>query len=174
MQLTKTFPPHSAILIEKKWVENRLWGFSGGKVHFVGGKECIIRPPAATAPQAPPGNTLLLRHRCCDGSYIVFTAPSTWRYPASCRTWRHVGTVVPVCRARGGGAGTVAGRLPSPRYATVPCDGFWKWSLPTYQLLASRVARKSNNHQIITNNWEQIVTKWSPNNQSNLARIVIK
>ena len=29
MQLTKTFPPNSAIFIEKKWVENRLWGKSG-------------------------------------------------------------------------------------------------------------------------------------------------
>ena len=26
MQLTKTFSPNSAIFIEKKWLENRLWG----------------------------------------------------------------------------------------------------------------------------------------------------
>ena len=32
--------------------------------------------------------------------------------------------VVPVGWACGGGAGTVAGRLPSPRCATVPCEGF--------------------------------------------------
>ena len=35
MQLTKTIFQISAILIEKKWVENRLWG---GKWIFVGRK----------------------------------------------------------------------------------------------------------------------------------------
>ena len=46
-------------------------------------------------------------------------------------------------------------RLPSLRCATVPSEGFRKWSLPTYLLLAW----KSNNHQISTNNWEQIIIK---------------
>ena len=39
MQLTKTFPPNSAIVIEKKCVENRLWGKSafllGGKMYHL-------------------------------------------------------------------------------------------------------------------------------------------
>ena len=34
-------------------------------------------PPAATAPQWPPGNIRPLRHRCCKGRYVAFTAPST-------------------------------------------------------------------------------------------------
>ena len=46
-------------------------------------------------------------------------------------------------------------RLPSPRCATVPYEGFWKWSIPTNLLLA----RKSNNNQIITNNYHQIIIK---------------
>ena len=33
MELTKTFSPNSAIFIEKKWVENRLWG----KIAFLWG-----------------------------------------------------------------------------------------------------------------------------------------
>ena len=40
MQLTKTFFPNSAIFIEKKWVENRLWE----KVHFCGEKN-VSSPP---------------------------------------------------------------------------------------------------------------------------------
>ena len=37
MQLTKTFFPNSAIFIEKKMVENRLWGKSG----FLSGKKNV-------------------------------------------------------------------------------------------------------------------------------------
>ena len=37
MQLAKTIFQNSAIFIEKKWVENRLWV----KVDFCGGKELI-------------------------------------------------------------------------------------------------------------------------------------
>ena len=44
MQLTNTFFPNSAIFIEKKWVENRLWGKSG----FLWGKE-LIHCPRATS-----------------------------------------------------------------------------------------------------------------------------
>ena len=46
-------------------------------------------------------------------------------------------------------------RLPSSRCASVSCEGFSKWGLQTYLLLAW----KSNSHQIITNNWEQIIIK---------------
>ena len=38
MQLTKTFFPKSAIFIERKWLENRLWAKSA----FLSGKKCII------------------------------------------------------------------------------------------------------------------------------------
>ena len=38
MKLTKTFFPNSAIFIEKKWVENRLWEKVGFLTIFVGKK----------------------------------------------------------------------------------------------------------------------------------------
>ena len=46
MQLTTTFFPNSAIFVEKKWVENRLWGESA---FLWGGESIILRGLGAAA-----------------------------------------------------------------------------------------------------------------------------
>ena len=65
MQLTKTFPSNSAIFIEKKWVENRLWEKSAflweKNVSFLAGRSC----------RSPPGRLFFLRALLTEGVSLV-------------------------------------------------------------------------------------------------------
>ena len=64
MQLTKTSSPNSAIFIEKKWVENRLWGKSG----FLWGEK-NVSSPALSEPAKLPGKKCIIK-KCIISSPV--------------------------------------------------------------------------------------------------------
>ena len=84
MQLTKTFFPNSAIFIEKKWVENRLWE----KVHFCGGGEMYHLPHCLCCDKDI--QFLCLRsdgkRGCCRRAWLACDAAAR-RWPSAIR-WR--------------------------------------------------------------------------------------
>ena len=55
----------------------------GNHRYCCGAAATTLNPTAAMAPQRPPENVQPLRHRCCVGRYVVFTAPL--HCPVSCR-----------------------------------------------------------------------------------------
>ena len=87
MQLTKTIFQNSAIFIEKKWVENQLWGKSA----FLWEKELIH---------------LYFRHGC-TGSRTRLTPAASAESAASTRagSWRSTGVAILLANLRASGGG---------------------------------------------------------------------